>query len=888
MSRLIVKNLPKHYTLERFKEHFGQKGEVTDAKLVKNGDGVFRRFGYIGYKTEKDAKAALKYFNNTFIDTSKIQVEAAKAIGDTSLPRPWSRYSQGSSAFQRKNDAEEEARRKRAERQERIQKQREETENDAKRKQTLISKLYADEQDPKLKEFLEVMRPRSLARGKTWANDDILPEDANTIKKSKVKAKVLTVPNKKTGGDGLLVTKSHVTFDDSDDELYDDLPAAGTDQEEAVNDNGQNSVAHDNTLSDMDYLRMKMNRNIDDENEADDSQIDMEHDDDVVDSQQPSPQSPSHEADATQPASGIHASRLALMEDPTSEPAPSFAKPLAPLENDMPPADIIADTGRLFVKNLPFSCTEEDLHKLFEKYGPLSEVHIPIEKATKKSKGFAFILFLLPEHAVKAFVELDGSIFQGRLLEILPGKEKPRPVEEDADPASFKAKRDKQRKAGAGNEFTWNSLFMNSDTVAEAMAKKLGVKKGDILNPEAEDMAVRLALAETHIITETKKYLEDEGIDLSAFEKRKERSKTIILVKNLPANTEEEELQEVFAKFGDIGRMILVPAKTIALVEFLRLNEAKSAFQRLAFSKFKHLPLYLEWAPIGTFKKEFDREEHEARRKRAVEGNTEEQVNGEPVSPSRQTEDDTKAAIQDLATPADGAEDPDAMPVATLFVKNLNFNTTEEGLMQAFGGCRGLRTARVATKPDKKTGGKLSMGFGFLEFNNKEDAMRCMKSLQSMQLDGHTLQLKFSNAAAKSTTQVSKKRGSDGAIKATGSKLIVRNIPFEATKRDIRQLFSSFGQIKSLRLPKKPDNTHRGFCFIDFLTKQEAKSAFESLASTHLYGRHLVLEWAEDENSVEAMREKTAKAFFKDGGASKKRRIEMDDNDGGEDDGMEE
>ena len=49
---------------------------------------------------------------------------------------------------------------------------------------------------------------------------------------------------------------------------------------------------------------------------------------------------------------------------------------------------------------------------------------------------------------------------------------------------------------------------MQSDAVAEAMAKKLGVKKADILDPESENMAVRLALAETHIINETKQYLE--------------------------------------------------------------------------------------------------------------------------------------------------------------------------------------------------------------------------------------------------------------------------------------------------------------------------------------------------------------------------------------------
>jgi len=73
----------------------------------------------------------------------------------------------------------------------------------------------------------------------------------------------------------------------------------------------------------------------------------------------------------------------------------------------------------------------------------------------------------------------------------------------------------------------------------------------------------------------------------------------------------------------------------------------------------------------------------------------------------------------------------------------------------------------------------------------------------------------------------------------------------------------TYGQIKSLRLPKKFDGSHRGFGFIDFLTKQEAKNVFENLTNTHLYGRHLVLEWAEDDDSIEAIREKTDKNFSK-------------------------
>ncbi len=72
----------------------------------------------------------------------------------------------------------------------------------------------------------------------------------------------------------------------------------------------------------------------------------------------------------------------------------------------------------------------------------------------------------------------------------------------------------------------------------------------------------------------------------------------------------------------------------------------------------------------------------------------------------------------------------------------------------------------------------------------------------------------------------------------------MRNLAFEATKTDVQELFASFGSVKSVRLPRKQDGSHRGFAFVEFLTHAEADSAKASLASSHLYGRHLVIEWA--------------------------------------------
>ena len=101
---------------------------------------------------------------------------------------------------------------------------------------------------------------------------------------------------------------------------------------------------------------------------------------------------------------------------------------------------------------------------------------------------------------------------------------------------------------------------------------------------------------------------------------------------------------------------------------------------------------------------------------------------------------------------------------------------------------------------------------------------------------------------------------------------------FEATRKDILGLFTPFGHVKSCRLPRKFDGSHRGFAFVDFSTRQEARAAVDAVGATHLYGRRLVIEWAEEDGGLEELRSKTAgkyrgeaEALLRGGAAAAKR-----------------
>lgn len=59
---------------ERFKSMFAAFGTVTDCSLKFTKDGKFRKFGFVGFRSEEEANRALKHLNKSFVDTSRVTV----------------------------------------------------------------------------------------------------------------------------------------------------------------------------------------------------------------------------------------------------------------------------------------------------------------------------------------------------------------------------------------------------------------------------------------------------------------------------------------------------------------------------------------------------------------------------------------------------------------------------------------------------------------------------------------------------------------------------------------------------------------------------------------------------------------------------------------------
>uniref|UniRef100_A0AAQ5Z327 Probable RNA-binding protein 19 n=1 Tax=Amphiprion ocellaris TaxID=80972 RepID=A0AAQ5Z327_AMPOC len=797
MSRLIVKNLPNGMKEERFRSMFAAFGTVTDCTLKFTKDGKFRKFGFVGFKAEEDATRALKHFNKSFVDTSRVTVEMCKAFGDPTKARAWSKHTQSSGQDKPSAPVDTEGKK-------------------------VCTQDVKHALGNEFKEFLSVHQNRSQAQ--TWANDTD-PDSGRAKTQSK----------KKPASD------DYLNFDSDQSEEEDEV-----EEEECDEDEGEEF------MTPLKPAAIRIGKN-ESGNRTGYVYVDLRSEEEV---QKALKKNKDYIGGRYIEVFSVDVSGGKGKRDrKDKEIDRNFTRKLKEDEEE----EDVSESGRLFVRNLPYTCTEEDIKELFAKHGPLSEVLFPIDNLTKKPKGFAFVTYMIPENAVSALAQLDGHVFQGRMLHLLPSTVKKEKAESSdaGGPGSstYKRQKDAKNKASSSSSHNWNTLFLGTSAVADAIAEKYNTTKSQVLDHESKgSVAVRMALGETQIVQETRQFLLDNSVSLDSFSQAAAaRSTTVILVKNLPAGVTVSELEQLFSPHGSLGRVLLPPSGLTAIIEFLEPSEAKRAFTRLAYSKFHHVPLYLEWAPVGVFvaaKPEPGKTDQTLINLTHFLGfilDKEEAVKEEKKKEEEEEDDEE--------------EEEESAPGSTLFIKNLNFSTKEDKLQETFSKCGKVTSCTISKKKDK-TGKMLSMGYGFVQYQTAEAAQKALRQLQHCTVDDHQLELKISEKATRTTEVTRKKKQAEK--KQTGSKILVRNVPFQASVREVRELFCTFGELKTVRLPKKAAGSgkHRGFGFVDFLTKQDAKKAFAALChSTHLYGRRLVLEWADAEETVETLRRKTAEHF---------------------------
>lgn len=468
----------------------------------------------------------------------------------------------------------------------------------------------------------------------------------------------------------------------------------------------------------------------------------------------------------------------------------------------------VATSQRLFIKNIPYQVNKDALKEEFEKYGKVTEC-IVIMDTNFISKGIGFVSFEEETDAARALASLDNQIVFGRIMHV-EFSEKPRREQYryddpsnpnfNSEKSSFKRVKKARLMEKLQDDTNWNSLFLNPNTVLDYMADEYGITKKELLDKELDNPGVKIALIETKVINETKEWLKENGVAIDVFESDRaniQRSDTVLLVKNLGKEANRKKIAELFQRYGHVERILLPPNRAICIVELQTAAYAQNCLEKLNEYYFTGHPLYIEYAPIGMLS---DGKKGQVHHKKGPKGE-EELVRG-----------------------------------STLFVKNFSFDSTTIRFQEFLetSGYPSFKMAKIIFKNEQ------SCGFGFVEFDDEETAMRALKDLQGQIFDGHKLEISISKPNVQENTKGTKKTED----RDLNSKIVIRNVDFAATSNELRELIENYGDIQSVRMPTKATGEHRGYAFVDFSSVDEAKNALEALKNTHFYGRKLVIEYA--------------------------------------------
>lgn len=469
----------------------------------------------------------------------------------------------------------------------------------------------------------------------------------------------------------------------------------------------------------------------------------------------------------------------------------------APKEEELDPL-------RLYLTNLPFNVSAEEVEAELRKTGQPVSFRL-LTAAEGRSQGRGFCSYAHESDTLSHLAKLDGAVFLGRVLRAerclkFAGQAvQDAKLQETLQAERSSLKRFSKQKLLRRLEqpSTWGAMFLNPNVVMERIAVKLGSSRKAMLAEATPFAAVLQTLAEKEVLEETLEFLRASGLNteaLSAKPASTPRSATVIIVKNLPVDISHAELEKLFGRHGQTTRVLLSPNKAVGVVAYARADHAKNAFSLLGLYKLRSAPLYLEWAPAQ-------------------------------LLPRGETE---------LLAKRPAAEAAEATPV--LVLKNLSFEVREEDIERVLRA-RGVREWRAVTVPLRQ--GK-SVGYGFVEFGSPAEAARAQLALHGELLKGRLLEPLFSN----STRSTPKEERRAVAVDAQTTKLLVKNLAFNASKDELAELVSAIVAVKQVRMPRKPDNSSRGYAFLEFESVEECRAAFHELQNLHLYGRRLVVEFA--------------------------------------------
>ncbi|KAL8230923.1 hypothetical protein R6Q57_000701 [Mikania cordata] len=162
-----------------------------------------------------------------------------------------------------------------------------------------------------------------------------------------------------------------------------------------------------------------------------------------------------------------------------------------------------------------------------------------------------------------------------------------------------------------------------------------------------------------------------------------------------------------------------------------------------------------------------------------------------------------------------------------VYVKNISESTTDEDLKKTFG-VYGVITSVVVMKD----GDGKSKCFGFINFENADDAANAVESLNGKKIDDKEWYV--GKAQKKSERELELKNRFELAVKEAadkyrGANLYVKNLDDTIDDDKLKKLFSEYGTITSCKIMLDPNGNSRGSGFVAFSTPEEASQALTEM-----------------------------------------------------------
>eukprot|EP00917_Polyrhabdina_sp_WS-2016_P013139 GHVP01028930.1.p1 GENE.GHVP01028930.1~~GHVP01028930.1.p1 ORF type:complete len:458 (+),score=120.59 GHVP01028930.1:28-1401(+) len=448
---------------------------------------------------------------------------------------------------------------------------------------------------------------------------------------------------------------------------------------------------------------------------------------------------------------------------------------------------------RIIVKNIPKKTAEGKIRSMFSEKGTVTDLKIP-KREDGEARGFCYIGYETNEHAVATIKHFNGT-------------------------------------------------YIGTNKIEIEMAK---------------------GILDKNITKTWSKHTKKRADDFKPEDLEKIRDTGRLFIRNLSYNCAEEDLEELFKKYGRIIEVHMPinfeTRKTfgVGFVLFMIPEDAVTAFKELDGIGFQGrlvhiLPGEEKKEGMDLVKKRFKRDDDnfiakESRRNMFInpEGALDKVAKEISVDKAEIVNlDETDVAVKKAAAEThvisktreqldnegvnlDSTEEVKSKNI--LLMKNISEKVTLDNIKEFFG-----KFGEIEKVIYPKVG-----TICIIKYKEGISAKQAVREGVKLQKD-KPLFIEYAPKDILSSNSNSKEESDDKR-----TKLIIKNIAFEATEKELESLMAGFVRVKRVKLPNKVGGGIRGFGFAEFYNNTDARRAKYVLKETHFYGRRLVLDWAKE------------------------------------------